>query len=136
MKIGLASDHAGFKLKKEIIKHLKNKYPKIEVVDFGTKSKESTDYPIYAKKNAYALRDKEIDRAIFICGSGIGISIAASKVEGVMAPLFHFPWQAGHMRRTENINAISLSEQAIPFEESLEIVDSFITTKFEGKKSE
>jgi ribose 5-phosphate isomerase B len=91
MKIGLASDHAGFKLKKEIIKHLKNKYPKIEVVDFGTKSKEPTDYPIYAKKNAYALRDKEIDRAIFICGSGIGISIAASKVEGVMAPLFHFP---------------------------------------------
>ncbi len=82
MKIAIASDHAGFKVKKELIEKLSKEY---KVIDFGTFSEESCDYPDYAKKVAVALQNKEVDRGILICATGIGMSITANKFKGIIA---------------------------------------------------
>ena len=80
MKIGIASDHRGYDTKEKLKKHFRDKY---EIIDYGTDSKERTDYPIYGIKLGEKVRDKEVDYGIAICGSAIGISIACNKVKGV-----------------------------------------------------
>jgi len=85
--IAIGSDHGGFELKQEVIKHLQER--NIEYKDCGTYTKDSCDYPVFAKKVAEAVVNKECELGILICGTGIGISIAANKVKGIRAALCH-----------------------------------------------
>ena len=89
LKIGIGCDHGGFALKNKIAEYLKKDYT--EVVDYGTYSSKSVDYPVYAKLVANAVASGEVDRGIIVCGSGVGVSICANKVKGIRAVVCSAP---------------------------------------------
>lgn len=126
MKIGLASDHRGYKLKE----YLKEKLPTLnyEVVDFGTNSEVSTDYPDYAFALGEAVVNKNVDFGVAICGSGIGISIACNKVKGIRCAKVSNKEEAQVTRIDNNSNIVAFSEKVEPLE-ALEIVKTFVTTE-------
>lgn len=126
MKIGLASDHRGYKLKE----YLKQILPTInyEVVDFGTNSEESTDYPDYAFALGEAVVSKQVDFGVAICGSGIGISIACNKVKGIRCAKVSNKDEAQVTRIDNNSNIVAFSEK-ISETDALDIVKTFITTE-------
>ena len=126
MKIGLASDHRGYKLKE----YLKNILPNYnyEVVDFGTNSEESTDYPDYAFALGEAVVSKQVNYGVAICGSGIGISIACNKVKGVRCAKVSNKEEAQVTRIDNNSNIVAFSEK-LTEEEALNVVLSFIATE-------
>lgn len=126
--IALGCDQAGYALKQEIIEHLKKK--EIDVKDFGTYTKESCDYPIYAKKVAKAVQKKECEFGILICGTGIGISIAANKVKGIRAALCHDCFSAKATREHNDANILAMGARVIGSGLALEIVDTFLSTAF------
>ena len=127
MKIGIASDHRGYPLKEEI----KNEFNKLnqELIDFGTNSTESTDYPDYAFKLGEAIRDNKIDYGIAICGSGIGISIACNKVKGVRCAKVSNEEEAKVTREDNNANVIAFSEK-ISLNEAMNMIHTFLETDF------
>ena len=129
MKIAIASDHGGFNLKTKIIEHLKNKY---EVVDFGTDSTQSCDYPVYAKKVANAILSKGFDRGILLCGTGIGMAICANKFKGIRAANVSDTFSARMTRMHNNSNILTLGERTIGAGLALDIVDIWLNTDFEG----
>lgn len=130
MKIALGSDHAGFPLKEEIIKHLKNKGIGLE--DFGTFSEESIDYPDYALKVAEEVANKNFDFGILVCGTGIGISIAANKVTGIRAALCSDTFSAHSCREHNNANILALGQRVVGLGLALDIVDAFLSAEFQG----
>lgn len=130
MKIALGSDHAGLKLKKEIMKHLEGK--DIEFKDFGTNTEESCDYPDYAKEVANQVANKNYDLGILICGTGIGISIAANKVPGIRAALCSDTFSAHSAREHNNANILALGERVVGVGLALYIVDTFLSSEFQG----
>jgi len=132
MKIALGSDHGGIRLKKEIIKHLEKKG--IELKDFGTYSEDSCDYPDFAEKVAEEVVAKNYDLGILICGTGIGISIAANKVPGVRAALCSDTFSAHATREHNNANILALGERVVGPGLALDIVDAFLNAKFEGDR--
>lgn len=134
MKIALASDHGGYKLKIEILKHLKEKG--IEFEDFGTYSEESCDYPDYALKVAEKVAAKEFEFGILVCGTGIGIGIAANKVPGVRAALCGDTFSAHACREHNNANILTLGERVTGPGLALDIVDIFLNTEFQGGRHE
>ena len=125
MKIGIASDHRGFKLKEQIKDHFTN--TDIEMIDYGTNSEESTDYPDYAFKVSEAVRDKKVDFGVAICGSGIGISIACNKVKGIRCAKVDSIDDVIATRKDNDANIIAFSEK-IPIEKAIEFVKTFIHT--------
>lgn len=132
MKIALGSDHGGYKLKNEIISFLKdNGY---EIKDFGTYSTESCDYPEYAQKVAEVVAAKEFDFGILICGTGIGISISANKVPGIRAALCSDTFSAHATREHNNANILALGERVVGPGLAIDIVKTFLTSKFEGER--
>lgn len=126
MKIGLASDHRGYKLKEQLKEELKNKH---EIIDYGTDSEESTDYPIYAFKLGNGIVNKEADLGIAICGSGIGISIACNKVKGIRCAKVSNREEAKVTRIDNNSNIVAFGESTT-LEEAIAIVENFINTPF------
>ncbi|APF25670.1 ribose 5-phosphate isomerase B [Clostridium botulinum] len=134
MKIALGSDHAGLPLKNEIIKHLEGKG--IEIKDFGTYTEESCDYPDYAQKVAEKVVAKEFDFGILVCGTGIGISIAANKVKGVRAALCSDTFSAHACREHNNANILALGQRVVGVGLALDIVDNFLNAKFQGGRHE
>jgi len=134
MKIALGSDHAGLPLKNEIIKHLKDKG--IEIENFGTYTEESCDYPDYAKKVAEKVVAKEFDFGILVCGTGIGISIAANKVKGIRAALCSDTFSAHACREHNNANILALGQRVVGVGLALDIVDNFLNAKFQGGRHE
>lgn len=134
MKIALGSDHAGLPLKNEIIKHLKGK--EIEIEDFGTYTEESCDYPDYAQKVAENVVAKKFDFGILVCGTGIGISIAANKVKGVRAALCSDTFSAHACREHNNANILALGQRVVGVGLALDIVDSFLNAEFQGGRHE
>src|SRR5699024_703308 len=132
MKIGIGSDHGGFELKEEIKKHLKEK--DIEYIDYGTNSTESVDYPDYGEAVGRAVADKEVDRGIVICGSGIGISIAANKVKGIRCALCSDSFSAKLSRAHNDANVLALGGRITGSVLALDIVDTFIEGEFEGER--
>ena len=127
MKIGLASDHRGYKLKQQLNEELvKRNY---EVEDYGTDSEESTDYPDYAFKLGKNVRDKKVDFGVAICGSGIGISIACNKVKGVRCAKVTTRKEAQVTRNDNNSNIVAFGEKTT-IEDALAIVTTFINTPF------
>ena len=125
MKLGIASDHRGYHLKEKLKKDIEN----IEIVDFGTNSEESCDYPDYAFKLGEAVAKKEVDFGIAICGSGIGISIACNKVKGVRCAKVSNREEARITRIDNNSNIVAFKED-VPIDDALNIVYTFINTDF------
>ena len=125
MKIGLASDHRGYKLK-EFLKEALSKL-NYDTVDFGTNSEESTDYPDYAFDLGEAVVSKQVDFGVAICGSGIGISIACNKVKGIRCAKVVNKEEAQVTRIDNNSNIVAFSEK-ITEEAAIEIVKTFINT--------
>ncbi|BCS81862.1 ribose 5-phosphate isomerase B [Anaerocellum diazotrophicum] len=130
MKIAIGSDHAGFSLKEAIKKHLEKKG--VEYKDFGTYSQESCDYPDIAKDVALAVKNGHFDFGILICGTGIGISIAANKVRGIRAALCHDTFSAKAARAHNNANILAMGARVIGEGLACEIVDAFLSSTFEG----
>ena len=134
MKISIASDHAGYAYKEEIKKYLANK--KIDVVDCGTNSTESCDYPIFAKAAATKVANKEVDFGILVCSSGEGIAIAANKVKGVRAGIAYNDDVARLMRQHNNANMIAFGASFMKLDDVLKRIDIFLATEFEGGRHE
>ncbi|MBI3804953.1 MAG: ribose 5-phosphate isomerase B [Nitrospirae bacterium] len=130
MKIAIASDHAGFGLKSRIIRYLTEK--KVETLDLGTHSRDSVDYPDYATRVAESVSKGEVDRGILICGTGIGMSIAANKFQRVRAALCHNDATAEASRRHNDANILVLGERVLDEEKAIEILRIWLTTEFEG----
>ena len=122
MKIGIASDHRGYKLKEALKENLD-----YEFIDYGTDNEESTDYPIYAFKLGKAVVDKEVDFGVAICGSGIGISIACNKVKGIRCAKVSNSEEAMYTRNDNNSNIVAFGEKT-SLEEAIDIVKKFIET--------
>lgn len=130
MKVAIACDHGGFKLK-EVIKSSLNSLG-YEVVDFGTDSEESCDYPDYAYKAAVAVANNECDRGILICGTGIGVSIVANKVKGIRCALVHDLFSAKATRQHNDTNILAMGARVIGDGLALEIVQTWLETEYEG----
>jgi RpiB/LacA/LacB family sugar-phosphate isomerase len=129
MRIGVASDHAGFPLKSVVIDTIKENGH--EVVDFGTENAEKrVDFPDYAEKAALALQQNKIDRAVLICGSGVGVCISANKFKGVYAAICHDTYTAHQGVEHDNMNALCLGGRIIGPEPVKEIVKAFLSAEF------
>ena len=126
MKIGFASDHRGYKLKKELINELKKE--NYEIIDYGTDSEESTDYPDYAFKLGENVAKKNVDFGVAMCGSGIGISIACNKVKGIRCAKVSNKEEAEVTRIDNDSNIVAFGEKT-SFDEAIAIVKTFINTE-------
>lgn len=130
MKIAIGCDHVGFELKGKVTEHLKEKG--IEVVDFGTNSPDRTDYPIYGESVAHAVANKECDKGILICGTGVGISISANKVKGIRAVVCSEPYSALLSRRHNDTNILAFGARVVGLDLALMIVDAWLSGEYEG----
>ena len=130
MKIAIGADHAGFEVKKQVIEYLKGL--QIDVVDKGAYSLDSVDYPEFGHAVGKAVSANEVDRGIVICGSGIGMSMAANKVKGIRAALVHEPTAAEMSRRHNNSNVICMAADGPTDSDYNNIVDMWLATDFEG----
>lgn len=126
--IAIGNDHAGYELKQTIVKYLKDN--NVEYKDYGCYSNESCDYPVFAKKVANAVANGICDKGILICGTGIGISIAANKIKGVRAALCHDCLSAQLTREHNDANILALGARIIGEGLALKIIDEFLKAEF------
>ena len=126
--IAIGSDHGGFQLKREIMKHLESRGETF--TDFGTYTEDSCDYPDYGKAVARAVAAGEYERGILICGTGIGISIAANKVPGIRAAVCGDCFSAEATRLHNDANILALGAMVVGPGLALKIVDTFLDTPF------
>lgn len=131
MRVAIACDHGGFPLKVHVIEAVRSLGH--EVVDFGVFSEERVDYPDFAEKAGRALQRGEVERAILICASGIGVNIAANKMRGVYAGVCHDTYSAHQGVEHDNMNALCLGGRIIGPELAKEIVRAFLNAKFLGE---
>jgi ribose 5-phosphate isomerase B len=131
MIIGIGSDHVGYSYKAEITQHIKDKYS-YEVMDFGTNSSERTDYPIYGEAVANAVVSGRVDRGIVMCGTGVGIGIAANKVNGIRCCICSDPYTAKLSRQHNNSNMLAFGARVIGLELAKMIVDEWLDASYEG----
>ncbi len=142
MKIAIASDHGGYKLKEYLKEYLtfektvcgEGNCHRIEIIDLGTDSEESVDYPIFGAKCANAVARGEADRGIVICGTGIGISIAANKTKGIRCALCTDEYMAEMTRKHNDSNILALGGRITSQEMATKIVKIWIGTDFEGER--
>lgn len=130
MKIGIANDHASVEMKKQVVAYLKEKG--YDVVNYGTDSTESCDYPVYGEKIGHAVASGEVDFGIAICGTGLGISLAANKVHGIRAAVCSEPYTARLSRQHNNANILAFGSRVIGIELAKMIIDEFLGAEFEG----
>ncbi|MBE5922840.1 MAG: ribose 5-phosphate isomerase B [Lachnospiraceae bacterium] len=130
--IALGCDQAGYKLMQEVKKHLEERG--LEYKDFGTYSEDSVDYPEFGKKAARAVASGECDRGILICGTGIGISIAANKIKGIRAALCHDVFSAEATRLHNDANMLAMGGRVVGIGPALKIVDAFLDTPFSNEE--
>ncbi len=134
MKVAIASDHGGNELRKELIELLKEM--ELEYVDLGPETDDSVDYPDYAKPVAEGVANGTYDRGILVCGTGIGMSIAANKVEGIRCALVHDVYTAHATREHNDSNIIAMGGRVIGGALARDIVKTWLTTEFEGGRHE
>ena len=130
MKIAIGCDHGGIVLKPAVIAYLEEK--KVEYVDLGTYTTDSVDYPVYAKKVAEAVASGECDKGILLCGTGVGMSIAANKVKGIRAAVLSDEFSAAACSAHNNANVLCLGGRILSPEKAVKLVDLWLTTPFEG----
>lgn len=132
MKIAIGADHGGYQLKEEILKYLiESNYT---VKDFGTYNEDSVDYADYSIQVAEAVAAKEFDFGILVCGTGIGIGIAANKVPGIRAALCSDTFSAHATREHNDANILTLGQRVVGPGLALDIVKTFLEAKFEGDR--
>jgi ribose 5-phosphate isomerase B len=134
MKIAIASDHAGFELKKSIIQQLNEQ--RYDFEDFGTYSLESVDYTEYGKLVGYKVANAEFDLGLLFCGTGIGIGLSATKIPGIRAAICSDYFSAKYSRLHNNANILSLGGRVVGPGLAWELVNVFLTTEFEGGRHE
>ena len=132
--IALGCDHGGYALMQSVKKYLEEMG--LEYKDYGTYSEESCDYPIYGEAVAKAIVNGECDKGIIICGTGIGISIAANKVKGIRAALCHNEFTAQMCREHNNAQIVSMGARVLEEDMALRIVETFLNTEFAGGRHE
>ncbi len=130
--IAIGSDHVGFEYKQKIIEHLAGKG--YEVKDFGTDSAERTDYPIFGIAVGKSVASGECEKGILICGTGIGISISANKVDGVRCVVCSEPYSALLSRQHNNTNILSFGARVVGIDLAKMIVDMWLIGKYEGDR--
>ena len=130
MKVAIVSDHGGYKLKEAIKEYMEVRG--IEVIDLGTDSEESVDYPVYGKKCAEYVVKGEADRGVVCCGMGIGISIAANKVKGIRCALCTNVFMAEMSRKHNNANMIAFGGRVLSEKEGVKLTQVWLDTEFEG----
>ncbi len=130
MRIGIGNDHVALDMKKEIIALLESRG--IEVVDYGTKTAESCNYATYGEAVANAVVAKEVDLGILICGTGVGISLAANKVNGIRACVCSEPYTARLSRQHNDSNILAFGARVIGPELAKMIVESWLDAEFQG----
>ena len=130
MRLAIGSDHAAYKEKQILIKYL-NKL-ELKVLDFGTDSEDSVDYPIFGQKVAKSIINNTADRGIIICGSGIGISIAANRFKGIRAALCSSEFHAKMSRKHNDSNVLALGSRTTEIDLLKKIVKTWLETDFEG----
>lgn len=128
MKIAIAADHGGFELKEE----LKRRLETFSLTDLGTHSADSVDYPDFGASLAKRVASKEFDFGILLCGTGIGISIAANKVKGIRAALCHNTYTAEMARKHNDANILAMGGRVVDTELATQITQTFLKTAFEG----
>lgn len=134
MKIAIASDHAGFLLKEQIKNYLDSRL--IEYEDFGTHNEESTDYPRYAELVAKAIQSHGFDLGILVCGTGIGMSIAANKFHGIRAAVCSEPFSAILSRRHNNSNVLCMGSRVVGSGLAMLITEGWLNAAYEGGRHE
>jgi ribose 5-phosphate isomerase B len=130
MKIAIGSDHRGYNLKRSISEYLNHSGHDIE--DFGTNSEESADYPDYAGKVAKAVTEKGFDYGILICGTGMGMCIAANKIRGVRGIVARNNFDAQRSRQHNDANVLCLGADITENDDAYSIIDTFINTPYDG----
>ena len=131
MRVAIGSDHGGFELKEKIKNYLLEK--KITVIDYGTNSTESVDYPEYGEKVGHAVVGGDFDFGIVLCGTGIGISIAANKVKGIRAALIYDLETARLAKEHNNANVIAIGGRTTSYEKAISMIDTFMKASFENR---
>lgn len=134
LRVAIASDHAGWKLKEAIKEYLVTKG--YSVIDFGVNSEDSVDYPDYAEKVSMAVIKGEVDRGILICGTGIGMAITSNKFPGIRASLCHDEYTAKMARLHNDANVLALGGRVLDRDRAIRIVDVWLNTEFEGGRHE
>ena len=129
-KVCIASDHAGYKLKENIKDFLINRH--ISIIDLGPFKNKSVDYPDYAKKIAYRVKQKKSDVGILVCGSGTGMAISANKIKNIRAAVCYNQKSTRLSRQHNNANIIALGSRLTKKSLSFKLVELFLKTKFEG----
>lgn len=132
MKIAIGNDHVAVELKNHIKGYLEDKG--YEVINFGTDSSERTDYPIYGKKVADSVASGECEFGVLICGTGVGISVAANKVKGIRAVVCSEPYSAKLARQHNNANIVAFGARVIGQATAEMIVDEFFRAEYEGER--
>ena len=133
MKVALAGDHAGYDLKQALIPYLSKQG--FEVIDLGTDTAEiPSDYPVFARKVADAILSGQAERGVLVCGSGVGVSIAANKIRGIYAGLCHDTYSAHQGVEHDDMNVLCIGARVIGVEYAREIVSMFLHAKFTGEE--
>ncbi len=131
MRVAVGSDHAGFEQKQKLAAYIADELG-YEVIDLGTTNEESVDYPDYAEKVARFVAAGEAERGVLVCGTGIGVSLAADKVAGIRASSITSPEFAALFRQHNDGNVVCLSGRFVDLDVNKEIVRVFLSTEFEG----
>ena len=135
MKIGIANDHSAVDMKKQVVEYLVEKG--YEIINYGTDSYESCDYPVYGEKLGHAVADGEVDCGVAICGTGIGISLAANKVRGIRAACVSEPYSARLCKAHNNANIIAFGARVVGIEVAKMILDEWLETEaLDGRHKE
>jgi len=130
VKIAVACDHGGYRLKNVLIQEMKNQG--YEVVDFGTYNEDSCDYPDYAVKAARAVASGDCEKGVVVCGTGIGVSITCNKVHGIRCALCHDVFSAKATRAHNDANMLAMGQRVIGEGLAVEILNAWLNTEFEG----
>ncbi|HEU5235432.1 MAG TPA: ribose 5-phosphate isomerase B [Terriglobales bacterium] len=128
MKLSIGADHAGFPLKQEIVKFLRDSGH--EVLDLGTNNTDPVDYPDYAEAVGRSILDGTVNRAVLICGSGVGASVAANKIPGIRAGLCHDSYSAHQGVEHDNMNVLVLGARVIGVALAKELVEIYLAAEF------
>ena len=132
MKVVVASDHAGFSLKKHLVEFLEKQG--FEIIDIGTDSETPVDYPDFAEKIGLAIVREQATRGVLICGSGVGPSVAANKIPGVRAGLCHDTYSAHQGVEHDRMNILVLGARVIGVELAFELVKAFLAAEFTNEE--
>lgn len=130
MKIGIGNDHAALEMKNQVMEYLEKKG--YEVINYGTNTPESCNYPEFGEKVGRAVVSGEVDCGILICGTGVGISLAANKVKGVRAVVCSEPYSAKLSKQHNNTNILAFGARVVGIELAKMIIDEWLGAEFEG----